>query len=108
MSEQWIVTGEDQNGEYGVWSADGTKCLVSATSRHLATITAEYANETNAAELVTLKAQRDELLAALKRLGTSEAFTAYALGRKFDKESVARMEYARAAIANAEKDNPKC
>ena len=62
----------------------------------------------SAAEIATLKAQRDELLAALKRLGTSEAFTAYALGRKFDEEAVARMEYACAAIANAEKDKSGC
>lgn len=61
-------------------------------------------------ELSALKAQRDELLAALKRLGTAEAFTAYALGRKFDEESVARMEYACAAIANAEpaRDSARC
>ena len=86
--------------------SDGKYCTIvsesegRAIARHVKPADAEY--------IITLKAQRDELLAALKRLGTSEAFTAYALGRKFDEEAVARMEYACAAIANAEKDKSGC
>lgn len=52
-----------------------------------------------AAEIAKLRAERDKLMAALTRLASPYSFTAFGLGRWYDDESLARMIYARAALA---------